>query len=876
MSKKKFTFCKPHSIIYVNNLPVEREKEMKSQVSGRKVGKIIGILAFLFAAVLFAVAFSACLYLKSVYPDSVDTDTFGHLFKSNYLHHSLKKGVIYPIYTECWYNGMELFRYWPPAAYYVVALLQFCTGGNVLNAFYVFAGVVYLINMVGWFLLGKREDRLGLAFLVGNLYFFCPDNFRIFIAEGNIPRIFITSLLPFVFCYVWEIIHYKNLKKLIGLAIVIWLITLTHFMIAAMTGISIFIFCLIYELMNRQWQGIVIVTVDLVLAYLASGIFLLPGLTGGGLTSQDSEASVNTISQWAQEALKSLNPLYRVDGGYERDFYFGIVIFVIAILGVIAANKRTGSGFITTLFIFASTTTVASSVVRLLPMSQVFWMQRFVPMAMCIFFLTLILWKELKKSVILIFTILMLVDSVSTVVLLAEPKEQTIAAFMEEEMSQYLLPEAMELTENRLGIVDNSMWGAIPSYYLSQGMDESNVIYSFGWAYQGAKTIDNIVSINEATQKGFYEYAFDRLLELGDDTLLVDKDMIPASGVSDMKSAAEALGYKLYDENENVWLYHLEGADGTFGIVKNYTNLAIGKHARTICYLYPEFGYGNSTVIEDYSTEELMQYEKLYLSGFTYRDKATAESMLRTVADSGVKIYIEMQHIPMNKLSGKAEFFDVYAQYVAFTEKFPIISTNNGSQFKLDFRTAGYAVWNTVYLSGASENVKNAYYDNVTSLTYVARNNHPNITFLGFNPVYYYFEDRKPELLTFLNETFEEEPGQISESILVPVDVIYEADRITVYTESDGVNTGIADLECFVLTGGNEKESDNNLLTVDSGTTVFEVEYTDLLPGAAVSCVGVLGSIVYWMALLIRRKETTGNESAECDNNMCINAGNVS
>ena len=120
--------------------------------------KITRSIAFLLVACAVALVFVSYLYFNSIYPDSVDTDTFGHLFKINYLHHSLREGVLYPIYTEYWYNSMELFRYWPPLAYYVVALLQFCTQGDVLNAFYLFAGVAYLLNMIGWFLLGKTEN----------------------------------------------------------------------------------------------------------------------------------------------------------------------------------------------------------------------------------------------------------------------------------------------------------------------------------------------------------------------------------------------------------------------------------------------------------------------------------------------------------------------------------------------------------------------------------------------------------------------------------------------------------------------------------------------------------------------------------------------
>ncbi len=820
--------------------------------------KITKMLFFMLASLVFALAFSAYLYFNSIYPDSVDTDTFGHLFKSNYLYKSLKEGVFYPIYTEYWYNGMELFRYWPPLAYYALSFMQFFTNGDVLNAFYLFAAAVYLLNMSGWLLLGKSEGRLGMAFLAGNLYFFCPDNIRIFMAEGNAPRIFITSLLPFAFYCVWECLHYKNWKKLIGLAIVIWLITTSHYMIAAMTGISIFIFCGIYCMMNREWKGVVYITLDLGLAYLASGIFLLPGLTGGGLTSQNSEASVATINQWAQEAIKSLNPFFRSGEGYVRSFYFGVVIFVIVLLGVIAANKKTGAGFITTLFIFVCTTTSASAVVRLLPMSQVFWMQRFVPMAMCIFFFTLIMWKELKRSVIILFTIAMLADGIMTFSLLSEIREEPVAKLVEQDMSQYLLSEAMELTENRLGILDNSTWGAVPSWYFSQGMDENSVQYSFGWAYQGAETLNNIVSINEAAQGSFFEYVFDRLLELGDDTILVDKRMIAEVDIPEMKQAAEKVGYKLCNENNRVWLYHLEEAQGTFGIKKQYRNIAIGQHAQAICYIYPEFAYGESNELDDYSLEELLQYEKIYLSGFTYQDKEAVEKLLTEVANQGVKIYIDMQHIPENKLTGKPDFMGVYAQYVAFTEKFPVLSTDNGSQFKLDFKTAGYDIWNTVYVSGASESIKEAYYDDVTSLTYLAKDGNPNITFLGFNVVYYYLENRLSELLTFLNETFDEEPGLISETVLVPIEVIYEGDKVTVTSQADDVNTGIAALDCFVAAGENQKVTQSNLLVVDSGTTVFDVEYTDFKLGMVVSIMGVSGCIVFWIVLLGLLKEGKG------------------
>ena len=856
---------------YTNKCVIGYKVEMQKQTKP----SFYKIIIYILISIIGSVVFSLFLYRNTIYPDSALIDTFGHFFKINYLYDSLQKGVWYPIYTEYWYNSIELFRYWPPFSYYVAALLQFAVGGDVLDAYFVFAGLVYLLNMMGWMLFGKRTNRLAFIFILGNLYFFCPDNIRVFLAEGNIPRIFIAALLPYVFFYTWEVLYYKNFKQLIPMGILTWIITVSHYMIAAMTGISVFIFGLVFSILNRQWRQLVYLTVNLGLAYLTTAIGLLPGLMGGGLTSQSSEASVSTISQWAQEAIKSLNPLFRVDGGAISSFYFGLAIFIIALLGTIAADKNMGPGFITTIFIFLSTTTAASSVVRLLPMSQVFWMQRFVPMAMCIFFISLLLWKNLKKGALLFFVIIMLVDSIGEASLLIKPKERSMREEVEREVAEYLLPKAKELTQNRIGLLDYSLWGSIPSWYLTSDMDESNIQYSFGWAYQGAETMENIVSINEAAEAAFYEYAFDRLLELGDDVVLVDKKQFPKEHKEAILAAAYKVGYTLYEENEEALLLRIEDVEGSFGIVKTYSNLAIGSNAHEICYIYPDFGWGNSNVLEDYSLEELKQYDRLYLSGFTYRDKDIAEKLLQDVADSGVKIYIDMQHIPLNKLSGKAEIFGVYAQFVTFTEKFPILSTNNGSQFKLDFKTAGYKTWNTVYITGASERVKEAYYDNATKLTYVARNGNSNITFLGFNPVYYYHESMIPELLVFLNETFEEEYGQICKAQIVPISVRYEAGSVTVESPEDNVITGIANLECFVSDSTDKKESLHNLIKVNSGTTAFDVKYSHFTLGLAASVFGLVGSIVFWVLLLGKRKEVVRDEEMDSDSALHVFNGNA-
>ena len=115
-------------------------------------------------------------------------------------------------------------------------------------------------------------------------------------------------------------------------------VTFTHIMISAMVGVSLFLFCLIHAIANKSWKYETALIEGAVLTYPVMGMILLPGLLGG-LTGQSSEASIQTIQNWAQSASLSLNPVYRMESlDY---FYFGLSIFVIIVLGIVALNRKT-------------------------------------------------------------------------------------------------------------------------------------------------------------------------------------------------------------------------------------------------------------------------------------------------------------------------------------------------------------------------------------------------------------------------------------------------------------------------------------------------------------------------------------------------------
>jgi len=811
--------------------------------------KKLQITAFYAAVILIAVLLVLYLIYSRNYPKG--SDVFGHIYKADYLYHAILNGEWAPLYSPDWYNGLELFRYWPPFAYYILAGLQFVTGGDALLAAIVFIGLCYVTAVFGWLLFGLKEKKFWLAFIVGNLYYFSPDNMRVVFSEGNIPLMFVTAFMPVLLYFVWDFLQYKNRWALIGVSILGAILTATHLTMALICTVAIVIFGVVFGIVNKTYQYPGLLIVNWFLTQVAMG-FLWVRSASGDIIEQTTASTVESVREMAQAAVLSLNPMFRYES--LEHFYFGLAVFCIALLGLITATRETFSGFFSTLLVFLGTTTVVNSLIKVLPFSHIYWMHRFVPIGMCLFFIALLHWKKLKRTWLIAFCIAMALDIMPTFRFLYFDDlkaEESIESAMKENMDEKLISAAKEMTVNRMAIMDLSEWGSYPNYYLSK-QDEDKVLNTFGRSYQGAATLSNVVSVNEAFENGFYMFVFDRLLQMGNDTIVIPKDNLDAEHTQAVRVAADKLGYVIAQENENAIVFHL-AVSGTFGTITEYESLAIGEDAECICYMYPQFGYADRTNLNDFSVEELKKYKSLYLSGFTYDDKGKAEEMLEKLADSGVKVFIDMQHVPMNKLNGKVEFMGVYAQGITFTDRFPILETDNGSQFKLDVSTPEYDVWNTVYISSVENSIKASEYDTKDDLTYLGTNGNDNITFIGFNTVYYYTVTRDRDLLPFLNEVFDETENELPKRDIVPLSVEYQYDQVVVETNYDDVNTNIANLDCFDSL--RDEHSENNMIVVDHGKTVIKVKNHTKVAGALLTISGVLLLLYFWKKVVYEQRE---------------------
>ena len=790
---------------------------------------ILSVLFIIVAGYAVMIAVKA----SGLYP--LGFDIYGHLFKTDLLYGQIRKGNFYPLYTEYWYNGLQPFRYWPPVTYYFMALLQLIGGGDVMNAYLGFIWASFAIGGIGWVLFAKRLGRPVLGAFFGLFWFFLPDNLRVFFGEGNLARVFITMLLPYILYCLWQFVCYRRKRMIIPLILLMITSILTHLMISAMVGVACAIFLLIYAIANKSWRESVFALLAMLFSFAAAGIWVCPALVGG-LASMASDGTAALMASLSAPLSTSLNPFLRLGGGV-TGLYFGLSIALTAFLGLFLSNRKSLPGFCSMIIVIMGTTTALTPLVQLLPMSQLFWVRRFAPVAYAMFVVAVLEWRNLKRPILIAMCAAIALDCVPSVHLADYDSRMNLPATVgtvDATMDEYLISKAQETTVQRVSLMDLSSLGPMPSYAFGSLGEKTQ--YVFGWAWQGAATASNIAYLNEALEKKNYLYVFDRNLELGADSVLIEKGKL--AGTADREAlvtAARRVGYSISGETGKMILFSL-GTDSTFGVISEYSGLAIGTTAALVPGILPSFRQGDKVMIDDYTVEELTRYDMIYLSGFFYNNKEKAESIVRAAAGAGVEIYVDMSRIPADPLTNRMTFLDVSAQPITFLGSYPDLVTPASTTKALDFAD-GYEKWNTVYLTGLTESGGYAWFED-TKLDFVGTGNTPNITYLGFNLLFHAYTVGDDGVKAVLNSLMELDEDRLPERTVVPLQISYGTNSIVIRSDYDDVNTTIAWQDTF--RSSQDIRSMNNFLIVDKGTTVITMEYPYWKTGTGVSAVGLI------------------------------------
>lgn len=772
-------------------------------------------------------------------------DTMYHIYRGEYIYNSIKNGDWFPLYNPQWYNGVEMLRYWPPLTAYVIAGCQALAGGDVMEGYLLFVGFIFFFGGIGWYAIGLHCKRPWFGAFLGFLWFFMPNNLYALFVEGNLPRSLCMVFLPlFMYC-IYNYPENRNRKYIPAIIVLMALQISCHLGYAGMIALAVILYLIIYGIITRKIRASLEILLSVVIGFIVTGLWLVPSLFGG-ITKIDSN---ETMANFFQDAWVTLNPLARLHSQQEF-FYFGLAAFLLAVFGVLFGKKTTASGFVTAIVIYLLTTTSMYSVLKLLPGGNYLWMLRFISIALCMILMSFFKWESLKKYLIIIICVLLVADCIPSYKLLSgDGSGISVEDRFDEIQDTTLIARAQEITVNRAALMDLGSLGSKGAYILSAW--DCGVPTTFGAGWEAAVTGTNIAQINRALEGGNYLYLFDRCKELGSDTVLVKLSEINPSiaPVSELDAAAAANGYEKVEEITGYILYHLD-VEGSWGIVSDYRAIGIGQGSAAMSLQFPAMEETTSDNLNDYTFEELSQYDLIYLTGFTYDDRDYAENLVLKLSEAGVHIVISADGIPEDRSTHDRSFLGVVCNTIRFSNGYPELDTIDGIIYA-DLFPKGYTDWNTVYLEGLDE-VWGTVYDSDLELDFYGTVKNENIVMIGLNLTLHYGLTKDPTVGALLSHAMDLSADELPGREIVPLEITYDSDSITVASPENNTNTTLAYHDIF-SSDSNIYEK-NHLTYVDKGVTVIKLRYPYFVAGLTVSIAGIILAILY-MILLRHRAE---------------------
>ncbi len=785
--------------------------------------------------VLASIVVAKLIQNNGAYPSGVDT--LAHIYKGDVLYHSAVNGNVFPLYNPLWYNGMETLRYQAPLPVYLLALCQYFGGGDPMNGYLIFVALLFVIGAVAWLYVGFKVERPIFGAFLGILWFFMPNNLYVLIQEGNLPRSLCIALLPLLMYFIYRYLSKKRWYTFAEIAVCFALVSLCQPSYAGLIVIAFVIYFAVYAVVSHEWQNCVRAMVALALGYLLAGVWVVPSLVRSSSATQTSEV----LKDYFQDVFLTINPVARFQSGCV-DFYFGLAALLLAVFGMLLSKKKSLPGFWTAVVILIGSSNTLYILLSSLPGGQVLRMLCLISIALCMVLFSFLIWDTLKKGWIVLFAALLVLDTLPSLPLVlayqsGEKPEDILADYAD----WTLIEQAKEITKQRLAVVDESALNAMGSY-LATGFGEP-VAISYGAAGESCATASNFTQIERALEEGEYLYVFDRCLELGNDTVIIRMDIVGNlvdHPIQYMDEAAARLGYRMVNSNDNYRLYQHE-MDGNWGTVSQYPAVGIGSATAQISRQFPVVQEMESDNLNDYEFEDLCDYKLIFLAGFTYDDKPSAEALITKLSEAGVRIVIAADGIPDDRGSQNQSFLGAVCNGVVFSQGYPDLDTIDGL-LETDLFPDGYREWNTVYLNNLDEvwgTVKNVDWE----LPFYGTVKNDNIIMIGLNLTYYYGLTKDESIGQLLSHAFDISSDDLPEREIVPYTVAYGQDRITIHAEQADMNTSLAYHDSFKAS--QPIYAQNHLLYVGAGETVIYLTYPYLGWGILVSLAAALLIIGY-------------------------------
>ncbi|NUM43664.1 MAG: hypothetical protein HUU38_03080 [Anaerolineales bacterium] len=650
------------------------------------------------------------------------SDTSGHALKVEYLLQELAKGHLYPDLLPSWYMGLQMMRYHPPLPYYLLAGLAVMLGSS-LRAANLFIVLCAWAGGASWMLF-RRWIGWGPALIGGMLFVILPDNVRVALAEGNLPRVLATALLPFTFyCLLASLTPGGSRLSRVGLVLGFSAITLSHVMMAAIYAV-----CLSsWVLAAWVWRRAGFRDALLAILWIASGLalagwWLLPSLTGGGITSLNTEAMTEALTVFPLQHYFSLG----ARAGNPEAIYVGPILILVAAGALIAGFKKEREASALALIgLLGILITVPgfNTLFKALPLQSLLWPLRFLGVASFMLLLSVI-WRLqtwTAKWLWWVGGVLLLIgwDAWGSVYMIdLRPARPELLA-MSGQLAQTSGWREATLDESRLG-------SAASYLFTAEGTREQ----VYGWAYQGARTASLVASLNETLLVGHEAYLLDRLNLLGvDDVVLLD-----SLASATLPAQLARVGYTPQDEGEAT-LYHRTGTPRA--ILASWQGLGIGASTRNVAYLFPQLVVGTSNAVDDYTLADLTRYPTLFLSAFTWHDQEKAEALLTQAAEAGTRVVVDLTGVQEDVLARIPQFLDVWGEYIILDQA-PLTVNGADQPLQLSAFQMETDLWYTHIPQGLdAETLTFSYLGQTAALTGYKTVGDAKIWFIGANLPYH-------------------------------------------------------------------------------------------------------------------------------------------
>ena len=820
---------------------------MKMKMKNIKSDYLIILMPVIYVAAAIAVV--VLVSANGSYPTG--SDAMYHIYRGDYIYNSIKAGNLYPVYNNMWYNGVELMRYWAPLAAYFVAFCQFLAGGSQMGGYLVFVGMICFLGALPWLFIGRKINRPYLGAFIGLLWFFIPNNLLALFVEGNLARSLCMVFLPVFIYAVCEYMQHQRLFYIPVIMVSFALMVLCHLGYAGMIAIGIIIYCIVYLIQGGSKRAAADIIITILLSFMILGIWLFASLNGG-ITSLDNSEN---MSKFFQSIVISLNPFERIESN-NSNFYFGLAATLLAVYGIFFGYKKSRTGFLTGMIILLCTTTALYPVLKILPGSQYLWMLRFISIALCIILYSFLMWDTLKKPLVITFCILLVADTIPSLSMIygtcdGSKAEDRLNARQE----ATLISKGQDITKQRMALMDASSMGAVGAWLVSDF--NNGVAATFGAGWEAANTSVNIARLNKAMAAGRYYYMFDRCVQLGNDTVLVQLSQLEKSpdAIIKLDKAAKASGYSVAAENAGYRLYHMDTANN-WGTLSKYKAIGIGSGAVNISLQFPAVEETDSYNLNDYTFEQLSEYDEVFLDGFTYNDKESAQNLVLRLSEAGVKVIIYADGMPQDKTNHSQSFLGVTCNAVTFKNGYPEMNTRIGKVYA-DMFPQGHTTWDTVYLEGL-DNTWGTVSDNGFDLAFYGTVKNNNIIMCGLNLTYFYSLTNDKTIEKLLENMTSLTSDMLPDRKITAIDVKYDNNQIIITSDSDNINTSIAYHDIFNASQRIEKK--NNLTYVNKGTTVIKLGIPYIWQGALISIAGLILAII-WIFMLKKRVGTQNNSN---------------